>query len=89
MKTTLRTLQWWEWALLGAFLTLFAGQALWSSPQKSAAFDEQYHLTRGYAYLRTGDFRMSQSHPPLINLLSALPLLGRDDITLPLDHPTW
>lgn len=79
----------WEWALLVGMLALFAAQALFSSPQKSAAFDEEYHLAAGYAYLKTGDFRMSRSHPPLINALSALPLLGRSAVTLPLDHPSW
>lgn len=75
--------------MLVGMLILFAAQALYSSPQKSAAFDEEYHLAAGYAYLRTGDFRMSRSHPPLINALSALPLLGRTDINLPLEHPSW
>ncbi|NJN54810.1 MAG: glycosyltransferase family 39 protein [Anaerolineae bacterium] len=46
-------------------------------------------MAAGYAYLKTGDFRMSQDHPALINLLSALPLLLRDDMQLPLDHPSW
>ncbi|MFW5943377.1 MAG: ArnT family glycosyltransferase, partial [Chloroflexota bacterium] len=79
----------WEWLLLLAGLLLFVGQAALSSPQKSAAFDEEYHLARGYAYLRTGDFRLSRPHPPLLNLLSAVPLLARDDVVLPLDHPAW
>jgi hypothetical protein len=70
-------------------LALFALQAGLSSPRKSAAFDEEYHLAAGYAYLRTGDFRLSRSHPPLVNALSALPLLGRNDVQLPLDHPSW
>jgi 4-amino-4-deoxy-L-arabinose transferase-like glycosyltransferase len=85
----LRTMRLWEWLLLLVGLLLFALQAGLSSPQKSAAFDEQYHITRGYAYLKTGDFRMSQFHPPLLNLLSALPLLGRTDVVLPTDHPAW
>lgn len=89
MKAARRMMQGWEWGLLAALLICFAAQALWSSPQKSAAFDEEYHLAAGYAYLKTGDFRMSRSHPPLINLLSALPLLGREDVTLPLQHPSW
>ncbi len=75
--------------MLVGMLALFAAQALYSSPQKSAALDEEYHLAAGYAYLKTGDIRMSRSHPPLINVLSALPLLGRSDVTLPLDHPSW
>ncbi len=82
-------LQWWEAVLLAAGLLLFAGQAALSSPRKSAAFDEEYHVAAGYAYLKTGDFRMSLSHPPLINALSAIPLLFRDDVNLPLDHPAW
>ncbi len=78
-----------EGAALAALLLLFAAQVLLSSPQKSAAFDEQYHLAAGYAYLKTGDVRMSLSHPPLINALSAAPLLARADIHLPLEHAAW
>ncbi len=75
--------------MLLAGLLLFARQAGLSSPRKSAAFDEQYHVAAGYAYLKTGDFRMSLSHPPLVNVLSAVPLLFRQDVNLPLDHPSW
>lgn len=89
MKTKFQDYRRWEWALLAGLLILFAAQALFSSPHKSAAFDEQYHLAAGYAYVKTGDFRMSRSHPPLINVLSALPLLTRSDIHLPLQHPSW
>ena len=88
-KLALQKLRGWEWVFLGGLLALFALQALFSSPQKSAAFDEQYHLAAGYAYLKTGDFRMSRSHPPLINALSALPLLARSDVNLPLEHSSW
>ncbi len=79
----------WEVVLLFLGLLLFAGQAFFSSSQKSAAFDEEYHVAAGYAYLKTGDFRLSQDHPPLINLLSAVPLLLRRDVALPLDTPAW
>ncbi|MCP4359059.1 MAG: phospholipid carrier-dependent glycosyltransferase [Chloroflexi bacterium] len=82
-------LKWWEAVLLLTGLLLFVVQAGFSSPRKSAAFDEEYHVAAGYAYLKTGDFRMSLSHPPLINALSALPLLFRDDVNLPTGHPSW
>lgn len=82
-------LRWWEAILLFVGLLLFAGQAFFSSAHKSAAFDEQYHVAAGYAYLKTGDFRMSLSHPPLVNVLTAVPLLLRHDVNLPLDHPSW
>ena len=79
----------WEWVLLAALLAMFAAQALLASPQKSASFDEQYHLTAGYAYLRTGDFRLATTHPPLAGMVAGLPLLLRGDINLPLDNPLW
>ncbi|HRQ36523.1 MAG TPA: hypothetical protein PLD25_01235 [Chloroflexota bacterium] len=82
-------LRWWEAILLLTGLLLFAGQAFFSSPRKSAAFDEQYHVSAGYAYLKTGDFRMSLSHPPLVDALTAVPLLFRHDVNLPLDHVSW
>lgn len=79
----------WEWLLLLLCLTLFGTQAALSAQSKSATFDEEYHITRGYAYLRTGDFRMSFSHPPLANVWSSLPLLWLLEIDLPIDHPSW
>lgn len=60
-----------------------------ASPQKWPLFDEQYHLTAGYAYLRTGDFRLAAAHPPLAGMIAGLSLLLRGDINLPLDNPLW
>ena len=82
-------LRWWEWLLLLAGLALFFVQVYASAPQKSAVFDEQYHLAAGYSYLRTGDFRLATNHPPLMGLIAALPLLGQVGITLPTDDPSW
>lgn len=87
--TSSNRLSWRDLVLLGLAILLFVGQAALSSAQKSASFDEQYHLATGYAYLKTGDFRLSLTHPALINLLSATPLLFRDDVHLPLEHPAW
>lgn len=55
----------------------------------SPTMDEQNHIARGLAFLRTGDPRLSLEHPPLINSLSALPLLTMPELRLPLDHPSW
>ncbi|MEZ4865185.1 MAG: glycosyltransferase family 39 protein [Caldilineaceae bacterium] len=88
-QTRTTRMRWWEWLLLLALLGLFAGQDLAASPHKSAAFDEQYHLTAGYAYLRTGDFRLATTHPPLMGMIAGAALLGRSDITLPTDQPAW
>ena len=73
-----------------ALLLIMLIQMAAASPVQSAAFDEGYTVTYGYAYLRTGDIRLSRGqNPPLTNVLLTLPLLLRDNIALPLDHPTW
>lgn len=69
-------------------LVLFVAQAALGSASNSAAFDEEYHLAAGYAYLRTGDSRLATEHPPLANLWNALPLVLLNP-TLPLDSHAW
>jgi hypothetical protein len=71
-------------------LLIMLAQMLAASPTQSAAFDEGYTLTYGYAYLRTGDARLSRGqNPPLTNVLLAWPLLLRADIKFPIDQPAW
>jgi len=72
-----------------ALLTLFFGLALTSAVQKSPTMDEQNHIARGAAYLGTGDPRLSVEHPPLVNLLSALPAHLLLHPSLPLDTIWW
>lgn len=64
---------------------------MFSAHLKSPTIDEPNHLTRGYAYLDTGDARLSrdEGHPPLFNLICALPLLVLRDLSLPVDSPSW
>jgi 4-amino-4-deoxy-L-arabinose transferase-like glycosyltransferase len=71
--------------LLGLMCTLMVSSARLKSP----TMDEQNHIARGYAYLRTGDLRLNLDHPPLINSLSAAPLFLLSDLKLPTDSPTW
>jgi hypothetical protein len=72
-----------------ALLVLLGAQLFFSARNKSATMDEQNHIARGLAYLRTGDLRLSKEHPPLINAICALPLLFDRSIVLPLDDPSW
>jgi 4-amino-4-deoxy-L-arabinose transferase-like glycosyltransferase len=76
------------WLLVLAIL-LFWWLALSSMVHDSPTVDEQNHLARGAAFIRTGDPRLSLEHPPLINALSALPLLLLPDVKLPLDDSSW
>jgi 4-amino-4-deoxy-L-arabinose transferase-like glycosyltransferase len=78
----------WHILLASLLLILFAAQTALGSPVNSAAFDEEYHLAAGYAYLRTGDPRLATEHPPLVNLWNALPLAFLNP-KLPLESPAW
>ncbi len=70
-------------------LLLFFFLAVSSLVDDSPTMDEQNHIARGLAFLRTGDPRLSLEHPPLVNSLSALPLLTMPALRLPTDHPSW
>ncbi len=76
-------------ALVIPAVLLFWFLALNSMVGDSPTVDEQNHLARGLAFVRTGDPRLSLEHPPLTNALSALPLLTLPDVRLPLDDASW
>jgi 4-amino-4-deoxy-L-arabinose transferase-like glycosyltransferase len=76
------------WIVLPAIL-LFFFLTLNSLVGDSPTMDEQNHLARGLAFLQSGDPRFSLEHPPLVNVLSALPVAALLDIRLPFDHPSW
>lgn len=77
-----------RWALVVLLLAFFA-QAITSIPLKAPTFDEEFHIARAYAYVRTGDLRMQQNHPPLVSVLAGLPLLLMPELTEPQDIPHW
>jgi 4-amino-4-deoxy-L-arabinose transferase-like glycosyltransferase len=60
--------------LLAVFALLCAHGLRWDTP----TVDEFAHLPAGYYYLRTGNFALYNQNPPLVRLLSALPLLALD-----------
>ena len=51
---------------------VIAATSVW---QKSATWDEPFHLTAGVTQLQTGDPRLSFDHPPLARLIAAIPTL--------------
>jgi len=69
-------------------LALYA-QMMGSVRFKSATYDEQEYVARGYAVLRTGDMRLRLRHPLLTNLIGAVPLLLLPDLRVPTDHGSW
>jgi hypothetical protein len=77
-----------SWLAVAGLLILFS-LLVFSVGIKSPTMDEQNHLARGLAYLRTGDLRLSQEHPPGVNAWEAWPLLLDSRVRLPLDSPSW
>jgi hypothetical protein len=73
---------------ISLLLALYA-QMMGSVRCKSATYDEQEYVARGYAVLRTGDMRLRLRHPLLTNLISAVPLLLLPDLRVPTDHDSW
>ncbi len=72
------------------FLCLAAMLALsfFAVQDDAAIMDEVAHIPAGYAYLKFQDYRLNPEHPPLLKVLSALPLLFLD-LQFPLEHPAW
>ena len=71
----LRSTDRWVWIALvglGLLYLLLAGTSL---QRKSVTVDEPGHLAAGYLYLQSGDSRYASLNPPLINVVSALPLI--------------
>jgi 4-amino-4-deoxy-L-arabinose transferase-like glycosyltransferase len=79
----------WSRAVAYLWLLLMFAAMLTSATQKSPTMDEANHLTRGLAFLRTGDPRLSFHHPPLINLWAALPVALDPAVQIPIDSAAW
>jgi hypothetical protein len=65
----------WTIAAVAILLLILEAQLLLSVRQNSQTFDESAHLYAGYSYLKRGDFGINPEHPPLVKLVTALPLL--------------
>lgn len=70
-------------------LLLLYSFILTSVGQKSMTVDEQGHLFRGTAYVKTGATHFLWGHPLLASSLNALPLLTEPNLHLPTDSAAW
>ena len=61
---------------------------LYSSLDDSAIMDELAHIPAGYSYVRYLDYRLNPEHPPLLKMLSGLPLLFLQP-NFPIDKDSW
>lgn len=67
---------------------VFLVSLLHSASLENQIIDESVHLSAGYSYLLTHDFRLNPEHPALLKQLAALPLVFLGP-RLPTDHPSW
>src|SRR4051812_2052699 len=55
----------------------------------SPTYDEPVHLTAGYSYWKTGNYRLNgNDHPPFGEMWAAIPLLLLKPV-LPVQNPAW
>ena len=76
------------YAVVAILLGAMGWMAVTSVRDESQTWDEAIHLSAGYSYWKTGDYRLNPEHPPLGKLWNAIPLLF-GDVPLPLGHPSW
>lgn len=60
-------------AIVAGLLIVHFVLAITSVLHKSNTYDELAHLTRGYSYALTDDFRLGPPHPPLAHYWAAIP----------------
>lgn len=60
-----------------------------SARNNAAIFDETAHIPAGYSYVTRLDYRLNPEHPPLIKIISALPLLFFKNIKFPDTIRAW
>jgi len=70
-------------------LSILFAQAMTAIPRLSITFDEDVHISTGYAILRTGDLRLVEDHPPLLEMWMSWPLLLSPQMPDPWEMPTW
>jgi hypothetical protein len=61
--------------IVGLLLLAILLQCVLSIRVKTVTYDEPNHLVAGYYYLKMGDLSLNWPNPPLINVISATPLL--------------
>jgi len=77
-----------KYGILAIILVSSFALMLNASQQESAIMDELAHVPAGYGYVHELDARLNPEHPPLIKIVSALPLLFQD-LAFPTDSPAW
>ena len=62
------------WPAVAAMLAIVATLEIGSAMGETQTWDEGIHISAGYSYLAMGDYSWNVEHPPLVKMISALPL---------------
>lgn len=79
---------WQRWATIG-FLLLSLILVITSLSRNSVTIDEPVHALTGYSIIRTGDLRLVEDHPPLLEMWMGLPLALDPRLPPPYTLPGW
>lgn len=74
--------------LVALFAAVLGSVQFLSIRGETQTFDEAIELAGGYAFLKTGEYRIQPEHPPLAKVLAALPLLALG-ASVPIEDPSW
>ena len=75
--------------IAATLLLLIFTQAVDSLLQLSVTYDEPVHALTGYSILRTGDLRLVEDHPPLLEIWQGWPLLLSPENPAPTTIDAW
>jgi hypothetical protein len=75
------------WILLAGIVAIAGTIEVRTASGETQTWDEGIHIWSGYAYLTQGDYSWNTEHPPLVKLVSALPLLRLGVTAAPKPQP--
>jgi hypothetical protein len=68
------TIRHFFWLAVAAILAIAGALEVRSAMGETQTWDEGIHIVAGYSYLKLGDYSWNVEHPPLVKIVSALPL---------------
>ena len=63
------------WPVVCCVVAISGALEIRSAMGETQTWDEGIHISAGYSYLTLGDYSWNVEHPPLVKIISALPLL--------------
>jgi hypothetical protein len=76
------------WPAVACVIAIAGTLEVRSALGETQTWDEGIHIAAGYSYLTRGDYHWNDEHPPLVKLMSALPL-RRLGLVLPVNSEAW